>query len=108
MKLKYLIKVIWLFDLIKKNTYYLSNKEEFYARRYAKKCVKYLRKYRECHKCHKDTLFYDFEEILEEVIKISSNDEIWKNKAIIPNRLEEISFINLSIQRLLTIIKRKL
>lgn len=108
MKLKCLIKVIWLFDLIKKNTYYLSNKEEFYARRYAKKCVKYLRKYCKCHKCHKDTLFYHFEEILEEVIKISSTDKIWKDRAIIPNRLEEISFINLSIQRLLTIIKRKL
>lgn len=104
MKLRYLRTVIRLFDLITKE----SAREEFYARRYAKKCVKYLRKYRECHKYHKDALFYDLEEILEEVIKISSTDGIWKNNAVIPNKSKEISFINLSIQRLLKIFKRKL
>ena len=103
MKLKYLKIVIRLFDIITKE----SAREEFYAKIYAKKCVKYLRKYRECHKYHKDKIFYDFEEILEEVIKISSTDEIWKYKAVIPNKSKEISFINLSIQRLLKKWKRK-
>lgn len=104
MKLKYLGTVIRLFNIITKQ----SHRERFYAERYAKKCVKYLRKYRECHKYHKDKIFYDFEEILEEVIKISSTDEIWKYKAVIPNKSKETSFINLSVCRTMTRIKREL
>ncbi len=80
-------QIIRFFDIITKE----SAREKFYAKRYAKKCVKYLRKYRECHKYHRDTLFYDFEEILEEVIKISSNDGIWKNEVVITNKSKEIS-----------------
>lgn len=44
---------------------------------YSKKCIKSLRKYR---KCHKDNLFYNFEDILWEITKITSDDIVWKNK----------------------------